>query len=97
MVAPTIDGLPARWDEAIGHAARLIAAAIQKGGDSVGVVFSPQHTNEDNFALARLAREMWGIRRFYVGGKAPVPERADKILRDADINPNRRGVKAVLG
>ena len=97
MVAPTIDGLPARWDEAIGHAARLLAAAIQKNADSVGVVFSPQHTNEDNWALARLVRETWGIKRIYIGGKAPVPERADKILRDADVNPNRRGVKAVLG
>ena len=60
-------------------------------------MFSPQHTNEDNHALARLARDIWRLERFYVGGKPPVPERADKILRDADVNANRRGIRAILG
>ncbi|HLU65855.1 MAG TPA: molybdopterin-dependent oxidoreductase, partial [Kofleriaceae bacterium] len=97
LVTPTIGGLPARWEQALARAAMLLTAAIESDRDSVGVVFSPQHTNEDNYVLARLVREIWGLERFYLGGKPPVPERADDILRDADVNPNRRGVKAILG
>jgi NADH-quinone oxidoreductase subunit G len=97
LVAPTINGLPARWDQALGAAARSLRAVLDADRSQVGVVFSAQHTNEDNHALARLARDIWRLERFYVGGKAPVPERADRILRDADVNPNRRGVRAILG
>jgi NADH-quinone oxidoreductase subunit G len=97
LVTPTVGGLPARWDQALSRAAMLLGAAMKADRDAVGVVFSPQHTNEDNYALARLVRDSWGLSRFYMGGKAPAPERADKILRDADTNPNRRGVKAILG
>jgi NADH-quinone oxidoreductase subunit G len=97
LVAPAVRGLPARWDQALGQAAKMLTAALEADRESVAVVFSPQHSNEDNYALARLARDIWGLERFYIGGKGPVPERADKVLRDADINPNRRGVKAIVG
>ncbi|HWM87111.1 MAG TPA: 2Fe-2S iron-sulfur cluster-binding protein [Kofleriaceae bacterium] len=97
LVTPLQAGLPARWDQALATAARGLRAVIEADRSQVGVVFSPQHTNEDNHALARLVRDVWGLERFYIGGKPPVPERADKILRDADVNPNRRGVRAILG
>ncbi len=64
---------------------------------AAGVVLSAGHTNEDNYLLARLAREFLGIERVYWMGKPPVPARADKILRDADVNPNTAGVKAIAG
>jgi NADH-quinone oxidoreductase subunit G len=94
---PTIDGLPARWDTAIAKAAELINAALEGDRDSIGVVFSPHHTNEANYALAKLARDHWHLGRLYIGGNATVPERADDVLRDADVSANRAGVKAILG
>jgi NADH-quinone oxidoreductase subunit G len=97
LVTPLVNGLPARWDQALAAAARGLRQVLEADRGQVGVVFSPQHTNEDNHALARLVRDIWRVERFYVGGKALVPERADKILRDADVNPNRRGVKSILG
>jgi NADH-quinone oxidoreductase subunit G len=97
LAAPVVDGLPAAWDRALARAAQLLGQVLGRDRGAVGVVFSPHHTNEDNYVLARLARDIWQLERFYVGGKAPVPERADDILRDADVTPNRRGVKAILG
>ncbi len=97
VAAPFIDGLPASWDKAISAAAALLTSALEGDKNRIAVVFSAQHTNEDNFALAKLAREIWGLERFYMGGRAPVPGRADDILRDADVNPNGAGVRAILG
>ena len=97
LVTPMVNGLPARWDQALAEAARALAQVRDSDRGAVGVVLSAQHTNEDNWALARLARDIWQIERLYVGGKPPAAGRADKILRDADVNPNRRGVKAILG
>jgi NADH-quinone oxidoreductase subunit G len=97
LAAPFIDGLPASWDKALSRAAGLISGAIESDRSAVGVVFSPQHSNEDNWALAKLVRDIWQLDRFYVGGRAPVPGRADEILRDADVNPNRFGVRQILG
>jgi NADH-quinone oxidoreductase subunit G len=94
LVAPAVDGLPASWDAALAEAVRRLEPLLTGGRDRLGVVLSAVHGNEDNYALARLA-EIWGIERLYVAGRNPVPERADDILRDADVNPNRRGVKAI--
>ena len=97
LAAPTVDGLPASWDVATARGAELLAGALESDRGAVGVVFSPQHTNEDNFVLAKLAKDIWQLERLYVGGKKPQPDRADDILRDADVNPNRRGVRALVG
>jgi NADH-quinone oxidoreductase subunit G len=97
LAVPTVAGLPATWDAAVAAAATRLQPLLGVDRAAIGVVFSAQHSNEDNYALARLARDIWQLDRFYLGGKAPVPERADNILRDADVNPNRRGVKAILG
>ena len=43
--------------------------------------------NEDNFALATLAKA-WGVGHVFIAGKPPVPARADGRLRVADVNPN---------
>jgi NADH-quinone oxidoreductase subunit G len=93
LAGPVVDGLPASWDVALKTAAKLLGDAVADPS-SVGVVLSAQHTNEDNFVLAKLAAAL-KIERIYVGGKAPRPERADEILRDADVDPNRAGVKAI--
>jgi NADH-quinone oxidoreductase subunit G len=97
LAGPIVDGLPASWERALAAAADQLKPAIEADRTRVGVVLSAQHTNEDNYVLAKLARSMWQLERLYVGGKAPAPERADDILRDADVNPNTRGVAAITG
>lgn len=97
LAGPTVDGLPAGWSRAMAEAARLLKDAIDRDRDDVGVVLSTQHTNEANFALVKLALDIWQLDNVYIGGRKPLPERADDILRDADVNPNTAGVKAILG
>ena len=93
LAAPLVDGLPAGWDRALRMAADRIKSALTDSS-TVGVVLSAVCSNEDNFALAKLA-QAWGVRQFLIAGKPPVPARADGRLRAADINPNTNGVKAI--
>jgi NADH-quinone oxidoreductase subunit G len=92
LAAATVDGLPASWDKAIRAAADRLA--VGRAAGQFAVVLSALHTNEDNFALAQLAKA-WGVTNVYIAGKPPVPARADGRLRVADINPNTAGVKAI--
>ena len=92
LVTPTVGGLPASWEKAIKAAGDKITAALKTPG-TVAVVLSAQASNEDNFALVRLAAA-WKA-QVYVAGRPPVPERADDKLMDADVNPNTAGVKAL--
>jgi NADH-quinone oxidoreductase subunit G len=89
LAGALVDGLPAGWDRAVRAAAELVATP-----KSVGVVLSAEHTNEDNFALAKLAKA-WGVSNVYVAAKPDVPSRADGRLRVADVNPNARGVALI--
>ena len=57
-------------------------------------MLSAAHSNEDNFALAKLAK-LWGAQVF-VAVRPLVPARADGKLRVADVNPNAGGVKAIV-
>jgi NADH-quinone oxidoreductase subunit G len=93
LAAAVVDGLPASWDRAIRVAAEHLAALLA-APEAVGVVLSAEHANEDNFALARLAKA-WGVRGVYSAGKPSVPSRADGRLRVADINPNSAGVALI--
>src|SRR5215470_16081356 len=97
LMAPLLDGLPTSWEKALGAATHKLQAVLDADRGAVGCVLSAGHTNEDNYLLARLAREFLGIERIYAIGKPPVPGRADKILRDADVNPNTAGVRAIGG
>jgi NADH-quinone oxidoreductase subunit G len=93
LAAPTVDGLPANWDRAVAVAAKKINE-LRANPAQIGIVLSALHSNEDNFALAKLAKD-WGVTQVYVTGKPPVPARADGRLRVADINPNMSGVKSI--
>jgi NADH-quinone oxidoreductase subunit G len=93
LAVPTVGGLPATWPRAVAAAAEQLEAARTPAGQ-VAVVLSAQESNEANFALARLAAA-WQVTQLYVTGKPPRPERADAILRDADVNPNHAGVRAI--
>jgi NADH-quinone oxidoreductase subunit G len=93
LAAPMIEGLPASWDKAIASAAKRLGVFL-KDPSTIGVVLSAVHSNEDNFALAKLAKD-WGAAHVYVAGRPPVPARADGKLRVADVNPNAAGVAAI--
>lgn len=95
LAVPILDGLPASWDRALQAAASKLGAVLQADAGAVGVVLSAQHTNEDNYVLSRLVKKIWQLENVYLGGKAPVPDRADDILRDADVNPNTNGAQAI--
>jgi NADH-quinone oxidoreductase subunit G len=93
LAVPTVGGLPATWERAVGAAAADLKTLLANPSQ-VAVVLSAQESNEANFALARLAAA-WKVENVYWTGKAPRPERADDILRDADVNPNTAGVRAI--
>jgi NADH-quinone oxidoreductase subunit G len=97
LVGAAIDGLPASPEKAIAAAALKLQPLLDADRGAIGVVFSALHSNEDNWVLGRLAHEFLGLQRAYIAAKAPVPERADNILRDADVNPNLKGARAVAG
>lgn len=97
LAVPVVNGLPANWKKATDTAAEKIKSAIESNLGAVGVVFSPHRTNEENYVLARLAKEVWKIDRLYVGGKAPDQDRADDKLRKSDLSPNRRGINEIVG
>jgi NADH-quinone oxidoreductase subunit G len=93
LAAALIDGLPAGWDRAIASASKRLGVHL-KDPAQIGVVLSAVHCNEDNFALAKLAKE-WKLTSVFVTGRPPVPAREDGRLRVADVNPNTNGVKAI--
>jgi NADH-quinone oxidoreductase subunit G len=92
----TMRGTPTTMDKAIAFTSDRLASVVQSAGAGVvGVLLNAQATNEDNYALAKLALAL-GADRFYIGGHTLVPERQDKILMSADVNPNTAGVRAIV-
>ncbi len=78
------------WDEAV---ADLVGALRRYRPEEIGILASPQMSNEDLFALQRIAGQL-GIRA--VDHRVPprVPGEDDNLLIRADKNPNRRGRRA---
>ena len=73
---------------------------LASSGASIGLVYSAQTTNEALFALSQVAQKLIARGaniRSYVTGTASKPERADKILRSADTNPNTAGATLFAG
>lgn len=93
LAVPTVDSLPSSWERATKLASEKIAG-LRSDAASIGVVLSAVHNNEDNFAVAKLAKSL-GVTDVYLGANAAQPSRADDILRDADVNANVAGVKAI--
>ncbi len=77
--------------DAISAAAKAIKGV---SADRLGVVLSAQHSNEDNLALVKLAREL-GVQKLYLAALGGWE--GDTILRSADNNPNRAGAELVAG
>jgi NADH-quinone oxidoreductase subunit G len=82
---PRVGRQDSSWTDAVTRAAETLTS--QRG--EVGLVLSPQSTNEDAYAAVKLA-QFAGIKRLYIGGRAP--GESDDFLRHADKNPNRVGV-----
>jgi NADH-quinone oxidoreductase subunit G len=76
-------------DAAVKDAARRLGDVPR---DAIAVVLSPQHSQEDNWAMRELGR-LLGAGALYVAGAAS--GFADDILIDADKNPNTAGVLAL--
>jgi NADH-quinone oxidoreductase subunit G len=64
-------------------------------GDKVAVVLSAQHASEDNYLLAKLAREVLKTEQLYLTALADWE--SDDILRSSDNNPNRAGALQAAG
>src|SRR5205814_1477659 len=92
---PQVGGTASSWDQALDEAARLLRTGLGRGAGTVGVVFNAQSTNEDLYALARLALDHLKIERAYLAGLDEGWH--DDILVSADKNPNTAGAKGVGG
>ncbi len=79
------------WDEAV---AALAEALKRYRPEEIGILASPQMSNEDLFALQRLAAHL-GVTA--VDHRVPprVPGEDDGFLLRADRNPNRRGAELI--
>jgi NADH-quinone oxidoreductase subunit G len=97
LASPVVDGLPTSWERALAVAADSLKGVLDADRGALGVVLAHGHTNEDNWLLHRLAKEFLGATKLYAVGKPYQLGRADKILRVADVNPNRIGVVAIAG
>jgi NADH-quinone oxidoreductase subunit G len=77
--------------QAVEQAAERLGAATRA---QTAVVVTPWLTNEDAFLVGKLLAGPLAGARVYMGGR---PDGAsDDILRQADKNPNRKGVEAIL-
>jgi NADH-quinone oxidoreductase subunit G len=85
---------PCDWSPAIHTAADLIRSTIEAhGAGSVGVIVSPQLSNEELLYCKQLFVEGLGLTRFALDNpwEEAVPE--DDLLRRADPNPNAAGAR----
>ena len=87
-----VSGKPVARDKAIQKAAKLLDGAH---AETLAVVLSAEHSNEDNNALLSVVQGKLGASQVFIAGR-PDGE-GDDILRDKDKNPNRAGVVALAG
>jgi len=78
--------------DAIATAAKYLA---KLDGKRVAVVLSAHSSTEDNLAAVKLAKDVFGSNNLYLAALGGW--KADKILRNADNNPNRAGAQRAAG
>jgi NADH-quinone oxidoreductase subunit G len=93
LAAPVVGGTPVEWDAALDAASQRLRPVLDAAPGRVGVVFNAQSTNEDLYALARLAFDHLRIGKAYLAGLDQGWK--DDILVSADKNPNTAGANAV--
>jgi NADH-quinone oxidoreductase subunit G len=79
------------WDEAV---TALVEALKRYRPEEIGILASPQMSNEDLFALQRVAAQL-GIGGIDHRVPPRVPGDEDNLLIRADKNPNRRGAELI--
>jgi len=85
------EGVDVPRDDALGL---LVAALRDHAPDEIGIIASPDLSNEDLFALRRLA-EHRGIRQLAFRVPPATPGADDDFLLRADRHPNARGAEAI--
>jgi NADH-quinone oxidoreductase subunit G len=83
-------GATVKAAEALKNAAKTFKGV---SSEKIAIVLSAQHSSEDNFALAHLAKKYLGVGDFYLTGKAK--GEADGVLMVEDKNPNTAGATEV--
>jgi NADH-quinone oxidoreductase subunit G len=68
-----------------------VALALSRAAEAVGVIASPQSSNEELYLVRRIARELLATPNFCFTSRTPGPGFADDFLIQADKNPNTRG------
>jgi NADH-quinone oxidoreductase subunit G len=79
------------WDEAIADATAALARCAP---EEIGILASPQMSNEDLFALKTLATAR-GVTRLAFAVPPATPGDEDKLLIRSDKNPNSRGAELI--
>jgi NADH-quinone oxidoreductase subunit G len=87
-----VGGEDSELKDAIAQAKKQLAG-IDADASRLAIVLSAQHSLEDNFALAYVAKVYFGARDLYVA-RRPDGD-ADGILMVADRNPNGAGVRRI--
>jgi len=90
IIEPRIGSKVASEKKALAAAAAALEGAA---AEHLAVVFSAQHSLEDNWALRELGVTLLGAKNLYVSGLPDGYE--DKILIHRDKNPNTRGVAEI--
>jgi len=85
------EGVDVARDEALGL---LVTALRDHAPDEIAILASPELSNEDLFALRRLA-EHHGIRQLAFAVPPATPTADDDFLLRADRHPNARGAEAI--
>jgi NADH-quinone oxidoreductase subunit G len=83
--------VPLGWDEAV---TALVEALKRYRAEEIGILASPQMSNEDLFALQRIAAQL-GIGGIDHRVPARGPGDEDDLLIRADKHPNRRGAELI--
>jgi NADH-quinone oxidoreductase subunit G len=87
---------PAEWNSVINAAADAIKKAIADGPGSIGVIPSPQMTNEELYLVRKIFFEHLQIPvlHFHIPPKPDATE--DHFLLKKDKNPNTKGAELIL-
>ena len=84
------------WEEALQKASGALSGALESvGPEGVGVIVSPQLSNEDLLIVKRLFVEELGISNFALKNPWEKPGVEDDFLIKADRNPNTYGAEKI--
>lgn len=91
-----VDLRPADWESALDAAAAAIGKSMtEHGPESVGVIGSPQMSNEELYAAYELFHEKLGLSRLALRNPWEEAGPEDDFLLKADRNPNSAGAEAI--